>query len=134
MRASALILALIIFGSAGKISPGGGNGVSHTLIPTITGQNSVSVNEDNSVIVDLADLLVDDVNYPTGYTLTVYAGSDYSFSGTEVTPDPDFFGTLTVPVSVNDGVDESNTFNLSITVDPVNDQPSFTKGSDQVVL
>ena len=96
--------------------------------PVITGQEVLSVNEDQSIIISLSNLVVTDVDnsYPTGFTLTVLAGANYTFSGNTVTPTPNFSGTLTVPVRVNDGSANSNTFNLTITVNPSNDAPTIT--------
>jgi gliding motility-associated-like protein len=93
--------------------------------PVITAQSALSLTEDQSIVVGFSDLTVTDPDntYPTGFTLTLQGGSNYSFVGTTVTPNPNFSGTLTVPVRVNDGNANSNVFNLSITVNPVNDPP-----------
>ena len=64
-----------------------------------------------------------DDNYPADFTLAVQSGSNYSAVGNTLTPAANFNGTLTVPVVVNDGTTDSNPFNLSITVTPVNDAP-----------
>ena len=42
-------------------------------------------------------------------------------------------GTLTVPVTVNDGTDDSGVFNLSVTVTPVNDAPVTMPLPDQTI-
>jgi gliding motility-associated-like protein len=96
--------------------------------PVITGQNPVSTNEDESITLNFADLIVSDPDspYPTGFTMTVMQNSGYTVSGMTVTPDPDFSGTLNIPVSVNDGSSESNTFSLQLTVVAVNDAPVVT--------
>jgi len=96
-----------------------------TGAPVITGQNSVSTNEDTARTITLADLIVTDVynTYPTGYTLTVLAGTNYTFTGSTIMPASNFNGTLTVPVKVNDGTADSNVFNLTVTVTAVNDAP-----------
>lgn len=94
--------------------------------PTITGQaTALSTAEDTPLTVSLGDLTVSDPDdaYPAGFTLIVLAGTSYSVSGATVTPALDFNGTLSVPVRVNDGQADSNTFNLSVTVTPVADAP-----------
>ncbi len=93
--------------------------------PVIASQNPLSTDEDTALTIQFTDLTVTDPDnaYPTGFTLTVQSGTDYTVSGTTVTPIPDFNGTLTVPVLVNDGTDDSNVFSLSVTVIPVNDAP-----------
>lgn len=94
-------------------------------VPQITGQATLQMNEDETLTVQLAQLTVvdQDSNYPQGFTLTVGTGEHYTVSGATVTPAADYFGRLVVPVTVNDGKNKSNPFNLSITVTPVNDVP-----------
>ena len=68
-----------------------------------------------------------DDNYPTGFTLTVYNGSNYTRNGNTITPAANFTGTLNVPVSVNDGEDESDQFTLAVeVVAPQNVAPQIT--------
>ncbi|MFY0608666.1 MAG: cadherin domain-containing protein, partial [Cyclobacteriaceae bacterium] len=94
-------------------------------VPVISGQTSITLLEDASREITLSDISVTDTDniYPTGFTLTVQTGTDYTIVGNTITPTADFNGTLTVPVIVNDGTDDSAPFNLSVTVDPVNDAP-----------
>lgn len=96
--------------------------------PTITGQVELSVDEDNSLTVNLTDLTVDDSdnNFPADFTMTLSAGDNYTVEGNVVTPAANYNGSLTVPVKVNDGQNDSNTFNLSVTVNAVNDAPVIT--------
>ncbi|MEQ8857693.1 MAG: PilC/PilY family type IV pilus protein [Pseudomonadales bacterium] len=52
------------------------------------------------------------------------------------TPAPDAFGTATITANMNDdggGTDTSASDTFTITVNPANDPPSFTAGSDQTV-
>ena len=94
--------------------------------PVITGQNAISTAYNNSRAIALADLLVTDVDntYPTGFTLGVQNGTNYTRVGNTITPAVNFFGTLSVPAQVNDGAANSNTFNLAVTVNP---DPAFVK-------
>lgn len=96
--------------------------------PTITGQVSLTTNEDQAITLKLSDLVVNDPDnaYPTGFNMTILSGSNYTFSGLNVTPSPNFSGTLTVPVMVNDGLANSPALSLSISVSPVNDAPVIT--------
>lgn len=93
--------------------------------PVITGQSALSTAEETSLAVTLADLTVTDPDnvFPVDFALTVQEGADYSRSGNTITPATDFNGTLTVPVTVSDGTDDSGVFNLSVTVTGVNDAP-----------
>lgn len=96
--------------------------------PVITGQTPVSVDEDNSVNILPSHLQVsdDDNTYPTGFSILVASGENYSVSGTTVTPAPNFSGVLNIPVRVNDGTNDSEPFDFRITVNPVNDPPLIT--------
>ena len=97
--------------------------------PRIVGQEPIATNEDESVTILMSHLDVEDPDdwfYPWGFTMQVYPGENYSLQGHVVTPTRDFFGTLKVPVTVHDGQDESNKFELSIEVNPINDKPTIT--------
>jgi gliding motility-associated-like protein len=97
--------------------------------PVITGQStSITINEDEPITLQLTDLLVTDFDnsFPTGFLLNVSNGTNYSVSGTTVTPVANFNGTLTIPVTVSDGFLLSAGFNVSIVVSPVNDPPVIT--------
>ncbi len=112
---------------------------SYAQIPSIDGQNTnpITINEDQLYTVILGDLLVTDADdfYPTGFTLTVLSGTDYTFSSNDITPVADFNGLLSVNVQVTDpALNVSNIFPLQVQVDPVNDRPSFAKGLDQTLL
>ena len=100
--------------------------------PLILGQNPVSTNENVPVGISLNDLNVLDIDlndlfYPTGFTLQVYDGDNYTVQGITVHPEQNFHGDLKVPVTVNDGDDNSNTFEMTVTVIEVdNVKPTIT--------
>src|SRR5262245_38435782 len=94
--------------------------------PTITGQaGPLSTPEDTALAITLSAVTVTDPDssFPTGFTLTVQNGSNYTHAGNTITPAANFNGALSVPVTVNDGTSDSNVFNLSVTVTAVNDAP-----------
>ena len=95
-------------------------------VPQITGQTPLGVLEDQDLPISLGNLVVTDPDnvYPDDFILSVGPGSNYDLSGTTVIPDPNFNGSLTVPVRVNDGEDNSNDFNLVVNVTPVPDAPT----------
>ena len=99
--------------------------------PVITGQNAISTAYNTSRAIALADLLVTDLDntYPTGFTLSVQNGINYTRVGNTITPAVNFFGTLSVPAQVNDGAANSNTFNLAVTVNP---DPAFVKVASSI--
>lgn len=86
--------------------------------PIITGQSALSVPSGRDITVTLDDLMVTDPdnNYPDDFTLTVLDGVSYNHDGNAVKPFFDFLGLLTVPVTVNDGTNDSAVYNLEITV------------------
>ena len=97
--------------------------------PVITGQVPMTVTQGQSATITLSQLTVSDPddNYPSGFTLTVYSGSNYAVSGATITPSSNFKGKLTVPVSVNDGENESQKFDLKVDVKEVkNEEPTIT--------
>jgi hypothetical protein len=96
--------------------------------PVITGQLPLSTPEDTPLTVTLADLTVEDPDndYPTGFSLNLLPGDGYAVDGDVLIPGADFFGDLTVPVTVNDGTDDSEPFDLVVTVLAVNDPPAIT--------
>lgn len=96
--------------------------------PVVNSQSVLTVAEDNSITIALANLNVTDVDdvYPTDFTLTVQNGSNYNFTGNTVTPFPNYNGTLTIPVKLNDGGGATIDYNVTVTVTPVNDAPVIT--------
>jgi len=103
--------------------------------PVITGQNALSVQEDQSITLKLGDLTVTDPDntYPEGFSLLITAGTNYTVSGLTITPTANFSGTLTVPVRVNDGTNNSAPYNLQIQVTQINDAPGFAVIANQEV-
>ena len=74
-----------------------------------------------------------DNTYPDDFSLTVLAGTNYTVVGATITPAADFNGELTVPVKVNDGTVDSNTYNLSVTVTAANVAPVVSDIPDQTI-
>jgi gliding motility-associated-like protein len=97
--------------------------------PKIVGQRELTINEGETITIELNDLIVEDADdwfYPWGFTLSVYDGDNYTEVNNAVTPVDGFEGELTVPVKVNDGRDDSEKYNLRITVIGDNDPPTIT--------
>ncbi len=104
---------------------------TENVAPFITNQSAITMAEDTSREILKSNLTVTDPDdtYPGDHTLTVQNGSNYTHGGNTITPTTNFFGTLTVPVRVNDGIDDSNTFNLSVIVSAVDDATVRVNGS-----
>ena len=101
--------------------------------PVLKAVNDLSTLEDTPVILSMNDVTATDVDGDI-LELVIYNGANYTVSGTTVTPEANYNGTLTVPISVTDGVDTSNVMNIIITVTPVNDAPVLTAVSDLSTL
>ncbi|MBU2979306.1 reprolysin-like metallopeptidase [Alteromonas sp. C1M14] len=95
------------------------------VAPIIEGQADLSVDENSSITLTLDDLEVTDTDssYPDNFTLTLETGSNYTLDGNTVIPDLDFYGELSVSATVNDGVNDSISYPLVITVNAVNAAP-----------
>lgn len=93
--------------------------------PAITAQANLQTNEDTALTLSVADFTVTDPD-SSAFTVTVGSGPNYTVSGLVLTPAPDFFGTLSVPVTPNDGAVDGAPYVATITVTPVNDPPVIT--------
>lgn len=117
---------------------GAGNWFDMNDPPTIDSQQPLQVIEDEILTLSTENLVITDPDidpaYHAAFSLTLFGGDNYSQDALSVTPDPDYFGTLTVPVAVSDGAAESQTFNLQISVMPVNDPPIITGQSQLETL
>jgi putative cell wall-binding protein len=117
--------------------------------PPVADDTSASTDEDQPVVgvtltatdVDGDGLAIAVVSGPTNGSLTFEPGFCAAGACTRevtYTPDPDFNGmdsfTFAATEVLTDPALTSNTATVTITVNPVNDPPSFTKGGDQVVL
>ena len=87
--------------------------------PVIIGQAGVLTTvEDTALEITLSDINVTDIDnaYPEDFQLIVQNGTNYQVTNKTITPAAGFIGTLTIPVKVNDGSDDSNEYDLSVTV------------------
>lgn len=102
--------------------------------PVINGQETLTTDEDVAITVNLTDLQVTDVDneFPTDFSLTLLEGDNYTFAGNVVSPDLNYHGPLTVPVTLSDG-DSIVEYDLNITVEPVNDLPVVTSSPELTV-
>jgi len=128
-----------------------GNGGTDTATVSITvdpvnddptaNNDSFSVDEDSGA--NTLDVLANDTFAPdTGETLTItgvtqgthgavaitHSGADLSY-----TPDGDYFGADSFTYTISDGNGGTDTATVSITVDPVNDDPTANNDSFSVV-
>jgi hypothetical protein len=99
--------------------------------PVITGQQNLTVNEDQSLTLSITDLIyAEDVNIDN---LVISSGENYQVDGQKIIPKINFNGTLTVAVSARNNGTDSEPFNVTIIVNPVNDQPTAIDDSSTVV-
>ena len=100
--------------------------------PVITSSNTLETNEDQPKEITLAavDVTDPDNNFPDDFTLSVHSGSNYTVTGNTITPNLNYHGPLTIPVTVTDGDLTSDAHNLTMTVSPINDKPEITNGQN----
>src|SRR5688572_11264204 len=70
----------------------------------ITGQKALSTTEGHSITLRLTDFTISgpgQEKYPTNFRLFVQEGKNYTVSGTTVTPDAGFTGTLKVKIQID---------------------------------
>jgi hypothetical protein len=103
--------------------------------PEITAQNqTLSTNEDSSLPITLS--AIDIHNHPLTYTITTpptIGGITGTTPNISYNPNPNLNGPDSFVFTVSDGT-VSTTGTVNITVNAVNDAPSFTKGADQTSL
>jgi len=112
---------------------GVGSFVDDNDAPEIVDQAPLKVDEDGELQLQTADLVIQDpdvdARFHVQFALTAFGGENYTRNGTMITPDENYFGDLQIPVSVSDGAAESETFELVVSVLPVNDTPVFTSSA-----
>ena len=97
--------------------------------PVITGQLPMTTLEDTPTNMSMGFLIISDPDSPiAGFTMEISPGTNYTVDNVTdiITPAANFHGTLSVPVTVNDGSLNSQPYNLQIQVTAVNDAPSIT--------
>src|SRR5690606_26174849 len=95
--------------------------------PVIIGQVAASVNEDNNFTIVPGHLTIEDPDNNSGFTVNAGAGTNYTVTGAAtIVPAANYYGTLTIPITVSDGTSPSTPFNFMLTVNPVNDAPVIT--------
>lgn len=97
-------------------------------VPLITGQFPVTISEDSNYTITFDDLKVEDADnvYPDDFSLDIETGDHYTLIDNTIIPDENFFGNITVPVRIYDGLAFSNYFDFNVTVEAVNDVPLIT--------
>jgi len=102
-------------------------------IPVIQTAANLVKNEDTSFELILGNYTVSDPDnfYPADFSLQISNGSHYTRNGSIITPEKDYNGEIEVPVTVSDGLDQSNQFLHEITISPVNDPPTLNIPSER---
>jgi hypothetical protein len=96
--------------------------------PIISDQLKLTTDEDVKLAVSLLDFVVSDVDNTVSYAyiLKVHPGDNYQAENNTIIPAKDFYGNLSVPVTVSDGISESIPFMAIVEVIAVNDVPIIT--------
>jgi VCBS repeat-containing protein len=108
--------------------------------PPVANDDSYSTNEDTTITRPVSELVSNDtdpesdpltpvlVSGPSHGTLTFDSHGSFTYS-----PAPDFYGSDSFTYKVSDGSHDSAPATVTITINEVNDAPSFTPGADQSV-
>lgn len=92
--------------------------------PRIMSSNDLTINEDESLTIQLDNLHVSNSpDYPVNYNLIIQPGTNYSVNGNIVKPSLNFNGFLTIPVRISNQYDTSEVYSLLVKVTAVNDPP-----------
>ena len=91
-------------------------------VPIILGSTEYSIIEDSNITLSVDSLDIIDVDSEI-FTLAILPGDNYTYDELVVSPEPNYYGTLIVSITVSDGDSVSTPFNLNIVVVPVNDTP-----------
>lgn len=94
--------------------------------PVITGLvEPLVISENSSITLSLTDLEVKDSDhtYPEDFTLSIKEGENYRLNEFTITPELDFTGILKVPVTVSDGIEESEEYLVDVEVEKLNNVP-----------
>ncbi|MCB1051791.1 MAG: tandem-95 repeat protein, partial [Acidobacteria bacterium] len=73
------------------------------------------------------------VNPPANGSLSAITPTGPTSADIDYTPNPDFFGNDSFTFIVNDGLANSAPATVSLTIDPINDAPSFAAGPDLTI-
>ena len=97
-------------------------------VPVINDQSgTINCDEDNNLTLQVGYLYVTDIdnNINNLSVIPGYGANYIVIPVSTIKPDTNYNGALTVPVRVSDGKDTSDAFDMSITVNAVNDTPSI---------
>lgn len=95
--------------------------------PVYLSHSDISFNEDETYTVSFSHVEATDVDSdPSELQIIMRPGNDHSIEGTELIPDPNFFGNLYIETYVEDQAGgKSATFTLIAQINPINDFPEF---------
>ncbi len=116
--------------------------------PVATDDRGFSTDEDNALYIDPADLLVNDsdvdntlaqlslkdISDASNGRVSIVPADEANAGKIKFQPNANYNGPASFKYTITDGKLDSDKATVSITVNAVNDAPSFTKGANQTVL
>jgi len=100
---------------------------SENVGPVITTSNTIVVDEDNSINVDMTVADADeDVDSVIVSALNGIVSFDNSTNKLTYTPNANFNGEDTITITAKDSLDAETTKTINVTVNPINDAPTIT--------
>lgn len=94
--------------------------------PVVTGQQDLSVEEDNSITISISDFTIFDPDAgqsPENQSMAILSGDHYTIDGNTITPSPDYDSDIYVRIAVSDEVEQGPVYDALVNVIPVNDPP-----------
>lgn len=98
--------------------------------PVLSSVTNQTIDEDIPITLDMSMVTVSDVDGDS-LNIIVLNGNNYSVTDSTVIPDENWNGDLTVSVYVTDQITISDTIDMTITVNPVNDDPVLSSVTNQ---
>jgi len=118
--------------------------VLETNTPPLANANAYTTNEDSPLILDAASgLLGNDSDIDNDILTAILVPGSGPNNGTLVlnnngslsyTPDPDFHGSDSFSYVANDGTTDGNIAAVNLTLNSLNDIPTFSAGGNQLIL
>ena len=96
-------------------------------LPEVLSQRTVSTDRNTPVSISISDLTVSDPDnrFPSEHQFKILDGTNYTYSGNNITPALNFYGDLIVNTEISDPFGKTS-YGFEITVNYVNLPPVFT--------
>ena len=96
-------------------------------VPSIINTTDLITEEDVplEILFEHIEVVDPDNNFPNDFSINILNGDHYTFDANTIIPEANYNGTLSLNLSVTDGIDESEVVIIPLEVLPVNDAPTI---------